>query len=770
MSGRVAAASPRRASQRLSRAYIGARRIDSAGFPQAAASSPLRAKSLPSGRAACRSRERAGSGPRCRPGRRLPPVRLRPRAAARPRRLRAERRRRRRDRGRGRAGRARRVRRRAAERRRRRSPASRRSPRSRSRRPAERGFSIAASRRRRQQRADPARRRHVRRLPPRAVRPGRPPLPLPVRQLHPVRASLHDRPRRPLRPAEHDDGRLRALRRLPPRVRGSGRPPLPRRAELLSRLRARGCSMPLGRGAVEPLLRDGAVVAVKGLGGYHLACDCGDEDAVARLRARKHREEKPFAVLTAEPELLVEISARGGRCSRSPARPIVLAPPPRGRPSRRRSRRARRGSAAAPVPPLHHLLCADFGAPLVLTSGNRSDEPIAIDDADARAPARRDRRRLPRPRPADPPPLRGLASSGPAFPLRRSRGSRRARSAPDRRAAPSLAVGAELKSTFCVARGRRRVPVATPRRPRLRARLPRVPRRHRALPRRCSASSPRRSPTTYIPSTSRRSGRWSRSGARRRAAPPRPRGRLPRRARRGRPGARARLRRHRLRHGRDALGRRAPALRPRGFERVAHLEPVPLPGGEAAIREPWRWRPSYLERAGRPVPFERWPLVRESLKVDPPLSSGMGRLFDAVAAVLGVRRGVTLRGPGRDRARAARRRREAEPYPWRFGDATALVAPCTTTSPPDGRARRSPRAFHETIAAGAAEACAEAGGPRTVVLSGGTFQNLRLLAIDPRSGSRSAASASSPTGSSRRTTAASATGRPQSQRGEAACV
>jgi hydrogenase maturation factor HypF (carbamoyltransferase family) len=107
------------------------------------------------------------------------------------------------------------------------------------------------------------------------------------------------------------------------------------------------------------------------------------------------------------------------------------------------------------------------------------------------------------------------------------------------------------------------------------------------------------------------------------------------------------------------------------FERLAWLDPVPLPGGEAAIREPWRVAAAHLERAGMDVPWERWPAVRESLQLNAPLSSGMGRRFDAVAAVLGVREEVTY--------------------------------------------------------AAAAAACAEAGEPGTVVLSGGTFQNLRLL-------------------------------------------
>ncbi|HUI37085.1 MAG TPA: hypothetical protein VLZ04_06305, partial [Gaiellaceae bacterium] len=164
------------------------------------------------------------------------------------------------------------------------------------------------------------------------------------------------------------------------------------------------------------------------------------------------------------------------------------------------------------------------------------------------------------------------------------------------------------------------------------------------------------------------------------------------------------------------------------FERVAHLDPIALPGGEAAVREPWRVAAAFLERAGLPVPWERWHVVREVLKLDPPLASGMGRLFDAVAAVLGVRETVSYEGQAAVELEHLAGERRAEPYPWRYGESSELVATCYT----EHRAGRPPAEiaarFHETVAAGAVAACAEAGGPDTVVLSGGTFQNLRLLA------------------------------------------
>jgi hydrogenase maturation protein HypF len=133
-------------------------------------------------------------------------------------------------------------------------------------------------------------------------------------------------------------------------------------------------------------LREGSILGVKGLGGYHLACDAANVGAVRALRERKYRKEKPFAVMAknlAVARGLVELPPAGEQLLTSSARPIVLA-------------RARRTLEAVapdtdelgimlPYAPLHHLLFS-AGAPdvLVMTSANRSSEPIAYEDADAR--------------------------------------------------------------------------------------------------------------------------------------------------------------------------------------------------------------------------------------------------------------------------------------------------------------------------------------------------------------------------------------------------
>ncbi len=136
-------------------------------------------------------------------------------------------------------------------------------------------------------------------------------------------------------------------------------------------------------------LRAGRVVAVKGLGGYHLACDATDAAAVSRLRDRKRRWAKPFAVMVrdiAAARALAAVDPAEERLLLSPARPIVLlAVRPDGSPrlAAEVTNGNRRVGLFLPYTPLHHLLLAAVDRPIVLTSGNLSDEPLVTDDADA---------------------------------------------------------------------------------------------------------------------------------------------------------------------------------------------------------------------------------------------------------------------------------------------------------------------------------------------------------------------------------------------------
>ena len=136
-------------------------------------------------------------------------------------------------------------------------------------------------------------------------------------------------------------------------------------------------------------LQAGRIVAVKGLGGYHLACDATDEAAVARLRDRKRRWAKPFAVMVrdlAAARAIARVAAGEERLLVAPSRPIVLLALRRdGMPRLAPGVTAgnRRVGVFLPYTPLHHLLMAAVGRPIVLTSGNLSDEPLATDDGDA---------------------------------------------------------------------------------------------------------------------------------------------------------------------------------------------------------------------------------------------------------------------------------------------------------------------------------------------------------------------------------------------------
>jgi len=213
-------------------------------------------------------------------------------------------------------------------------------------------------------------------------------------------------------------------------------------------------------GAVTRLVR-GDIVAIKGLGGFHLACDATNPDAIARLRARKHRDEKPFAVMVADlaaARRLASIDDDEASLLGAPERPIVLV-------ARRPDCALAPGVAPEtelvglmlPYTPLHHLLLAAANRPLVMTSANPSDEPICADNAEAvtRLGAIadvllvHDREIATR---CDDSVARVIAGT-PTL-LRRSRGYvPRPIALAASVARPILAVGAQLKNTFCVAVG-----------------------------------------------------------------------------------------------------------------------------------------------------------------------------------------------------------------------------------------------------------------------------------------------------------------------------
>lgn len=206
-------------------------------------------------------------------------------------------------------------------------------------------------------------------------------------------------------------------------------------------------------------LRAGRIAAIKGLGGFHLACDARNGEAVALLRQRKARDAKPFALMCADPAAICVVSPAAAALLASPAAPIVLLP-----------RRADVSLPEAlapdqdhlgvmlPATPLHHLLLVAFGGPLVMTSGNRSEEPQIIDNDSALAELGgiadvfllHDRPILNRLDDS----VIALDAAQQPIPLRRARGYAPAPIAlPIRDCPPTLAMGGELKATFALLRG-----------------------------------------------------------------------------------------------------------------------------------------------------------------------------------------------------------------------------------------------------------------------------------------------------------------------------
>jgi len=512
--------------------------------------------------------------------------------------------------------------------------------------------------------------------------------------------------------------------------------------------------------AAAGLLRLGGILAVRGLGGFHLACDATDHRAVAWLRKRKGREAKPLAVMVGSLEAaarLVRLTLQDRALLQSPARPIVVA---------ERLPGTRLAPAVAPglvqvgimlaYTPLHHLLLAAVGRPLVMTSGNRSEEPIAISNAEALqrlgsiadAFLFHDREIVAR---YDDSVVRSTAV-GPVF-LRRARGyAPLPLRLPVATPIPILAVGPHLKNTFTLA-SENQAWVSQhigdlenfETLEHFRTALDRF----RSLFRIDPQAVVRDLHPGYLSSAEA-----DRLGI----------------------GPVLQVQHHHA-HVAAVLaehGRTRPAIGVafdgtgygtdgtvwggeflladlEQFQRVGFLRPAPLPGGDLAVRTPWRSALGYLsldpsrasrfERAFAAVPAVERRVAEQQVQrhLNAPLASSVGRLFDAAAAVLGVRSTSQFEGQAAMELEAIAGSRVAQPLEFPIVDTAKgwvldpvpLLAALGAGVKAGQAVEHLAAAFHTSLAhatALAARRACEHAGVGTVVLAGGVFQNARLLA------------------------------------------
>lgn len=508
-------------------------------------------------------------------------------------------------------------------------------------------------------------------------------------------------------------------------------------------------------GAAVEALRDGCIVALKGLGGFHLLVDARADEAVRRLRHRKNRPAKPFALMVrslAAAEALCVLSAEERALLTGPAAPIVLA-----------ARRPGAGIAEAVAPdsarlglmlaytPLHHLLQHDFGGALVATSGNRASESIVIAEAEVRQRlgAIADLFLV-----HDRPIVRPVEDSvvqiamGKPMVLRCARGLAPVAIALSPPAPAMLAMGGQIKSAVAVSDGT--TAIVGPHIGDLGAKATAVcydraaadlPRLHRIRP------------------------RWT-------VCDPHPDYDSTRHAYRGTAPVmtvqhhaahiHACLAEHRLDppvlgvawdgtgYGEDGTvwGGEFLLVTETGWRRVASLRPFPLPGGDAAMREPRRsalgvlyalfgdalWARENLAPI-RTVASPKRRVLAQMLRrgVNAPLCSSAGRLFDAAASLLDLRQRVSFEGEaataleqlaaGRVELTAPTTPMAGDPLRVDWGPAMLEIVDGVAAGVPVPRlAARFHAALTEMIAGTVARQ-----GHRRVVLVGGCFQNRVLL-------------------------------------------
>lgn len=509
--------------------------------------------------------------------------------------------------------------------------------------------------------------------------------------------------------------------------------------------------------AIGAALRAGKIVAVKGIGGFHLMCDAANEDSVASLRRRKGRESKPFAVMVANPASLDRVAmpeAAERALIASPSRPIVLMRLRPGALAASVAPSLTRGGFLLPYAPLHHLIFHDLaGRPqgrdwrdqaqpvaLIATSANPGGEPLVVEDEEARLRlagiadliVTHDRPILIR---ADDS-VMGIAAGGPVF-LRRGRGF-----VPDPIDLGGdgpcvLGVGAHLKATVTLTRGREAFvsqhigDLDTAETLRFyRETIAHLTRVLDVSPEivACDRHADYAS-TRYAESLDRPLVRVQHHAAHLAA--------IAAEHRQTGPVLGVALDGHGLGDDGGNWGGELMIVEGASWRRIGHLRPLALPGGDRAAREPWRMGVAALDAIGQAesaaARFADIPLAaalagRVGLA---PTTTSLGRLFDAAAALLGLRTHQGHEGQAAMELEAL----VAEPRP--LGGGFALVSDVLDFTPllaalaaPGIDRRAGAELFHGTLVAGLAAwigAAATRLGMERVALGGGCLMN-RVLA------------------------------------------
>jgi hydrogenase maturation protein HypF len=525
------------------------------------------------------------------------------------------------------------------------------------------------------------------------------------------------------------------------------------------------CDDPI-RAATE-LLQDGKILAVKGLGGFHLAVDATNDDGVKELRGRKMREEKPFAAMApdiASIERFCLVSDGEKELLESPNRPIVLlAKRPDNPISERVAPRNKYFGVMLPYTPLHYVLLSDGFLALVMTSANPSDEPIVIDNDEA----------LER--------LAGLADyflmhdrdifiqnddtvarvvNGAPVIVRRSRGYAPRPVFLKEPAESVLACGPELKNTVCLLKGKNAFlsqhigdlktaeTFAV-----FKKTIEHMKRIFEVAPRIIAYDMhPDYLSTRYAMELEEQDS----DGPRFVAVQHHHAHIVSCMADRGIEGPVIGLALDGTGYGDDGRiwGGEILVADELSYRRAGHFEYVPMPGGDAVIKEPWRMALSYLHHTygkslwNLDIDFVR-DIARDKAEillgmidkgVNSVLTSSCGRLFDAVAALAGVRHTITYEGQAACELEGIMAEDDAGSYPCAiraeghdtafllcFGDTIrAIVSDLQRGVDAATISRR----FHRAVADALKEACImvrDSDRLERVVFSGGVFQNVYLL-------------------------------------------